>query len=97
MHASSESQRLNGTRAADLGVCLYSVGPHYITTIRDVEKVQRRTARFTHNCYTDTTPGCVANLINKLGLEPLEHRRMKQRLTMCYNIRRQYIEIDPGY
>ena len=71
--------------------------PHFITTIRDLEKVQRRAARFTHNCYTDTTPGCVTNLIDKLGWEPLEHRRTKQRLTMCYKIRHQYIEINPGY
>ena len=59
---------------------------YYITTTRDLKKVQRRAARFTHNCYTDTNPGCVTYLINKLGWEQLhvEHRRMKQRLTMCY-------------
>ena len=43
---------------------------HYITTTRDLEKVQRRAARFTFNCYTDTTPGCVTRLIDKLGWEP---------------------------
>ena len=71
--------------------------PHYITTTRDLEKVQRRAARFTYNCYTDTTPGCVTRLIDKLGWEPLEHRRMKQRLTMCYKIRHQNIDINPDY
>ncbi|KAK3101152.1 hypothetical protein FSP39_001347, partial [Pinctada imbricata] len=69
--------------------------PHQTTLIKDLEQVQRRTARFVHNEYRDTSPGCVTTLLNNLGWESsLEHRRMKYRLTLCYKIQNQLISLQ---
>ncbi|VDI38687.1 Hypothetical predicted protein [Mytilus galloprovincialis] len=35
--------------------------PHQITTIRDIEQVQRRAAPFVYSYYQDNSPGCVTN------------------------------------
>ncbi|KAK3101432.1 hypothetical protein FSP39_003548 [Pinctada imbricata] len=69
--------------------------PHQTTLIKDLEQVQHRAARFVHNEYRDTSPGCVTTLLNNLGWESLEHRRMKHRLTLCYKIQNQLVDINP--
>ena len=49
-----------------------------------LEQVQRRAARFVVNNYTDRTPGCVTDMLNKLEWEPLSIRRATNRLLMLY-------------
>ncbi|KAK3083079.1 hypothetical protein FSP39_013376 [Pinctada imbricata] len=70
--------------------------PHQVTSVRELEGVQIRAARFVFNTYTDTSPGCVTNLLDQLGWEPLQARRTKNRLVMCYKINHQLIDINPG-
>jgi hypothetical protein len=62
--------------------------------IKDLEQVQRRAARFSQ--YTDTSPGCVTALLDQLEWDPLQHRRRKQRLALCYKIRNHLVDIDPA-
>ena len=49
-----------------------------------LERVQRRAARYVFNSYTDRTPGCVTNMLEKLEWEPLSVRRHNNRLIMLY-------------
>ena len=48
--------------------------PHNIGKIDQLEKIQRRAARFTTRNYFDRQPGSVTNMIVKLGWEPLQVR-----------------------
>ena len=70
--------------------------PHQTTVIRDLEQVQRRAARFVFNQYTDTSPGCVTNLLEQLEWDSLQHRRTKHRLVLCYKVRNHLVDIDPA-
>jgi len=70
--------------------------PYQNTLIKELEQVQRRAARFVFNNYQDTSPGCVTSLLDKLQWEPLEQRRKKQNMVMCYKIQHNLIDIDPG-
>ena len=38
------------------------------------------------NDYTTKTPGCVTDMLNHLGLKPLEDRRKNLRLTFMYKV-----------
>jgi len=48
--------------------------------IGNLEKVQKRAARFVFNNYTDRTPGCVTKMVESLKWEKLEERRKTNRL-----------------
>ena len=69
--------------------------PHHMTSIRSLEGVQRRAARFVFNCYSDNSPGCVTSLLDQLRWEPLELRRTKSSLLMCYKATNHLIAINP--
>ena len=62
--------------------------------IGNLEKVQKRVARFVFNTYTDRTPGCVTKMVQSLKWEKLEERRKTHRLCMLYNIKNGLIDID---
>ena len=68
--------------------------PYQTNQIQELEKVQRRAARFVFNSYTDTTPGHVTNLVQQLNWEPLESRRTKNRLTMAYKIQNSLVDVN---
>ena len=70
--------------------------PHQTTVIRDLEQVQHRAARFVFNQYTNTSPGCVTNLLDRLEWDSLQHRRTKHRLVLCYKVRNHLVDIDPA-
>jgi hypothetical protein len=55
--------------------------------IGNLEKVQKRAARFVFNNYTDRTPGCVTKMVESLKWEKLEERRKSNRLCMLYKIK----------
>ena len=55
--------------------------------IGNLEKVQKRAARFIFNNYTDRTPGCVTRMVESLKWEKLEERRKSNRLCMLYKIK----------
>ena len=56
--------------------------PHTANLIDELEKVQRRAARFVSGNYHDYTPGSMTKIINDLGWQTLEHRRKIDRLCL---------------
>jgi hypothetical protein len=62
--------------------------------IGNLEKVQKREARFVFNNYTDRTPGCVTKMVESLKWEKLEERRKSNRLCILYKIKNGLIDID---
>ena len=64
--------------------------------IKVLENIQRRSALFVTNNYTDRTPGCVTNMITSLGWQSLEQRRHNSRLCMLYKIQHNLIDINRG-
>ena len=67
-------------------------------TIRSLEGVQRRAAKFVSGNFYDHTSGCVTAMINQLKWEPLEYRRLTSRLVMFYKITHDLIDINaPSY
>ena len=65
--------------------------PHFQKYINQLEMVQRRAARFVFNAYQPIAP--VTKMINNLGWEKLETRRLKARLTMMYKIKHELVAI----
>ena len=53
--------------------------------------VQRRAARVVYNTYQPLAP--VTNMVNSLGWETLETRRLRARLTMLYKIKNNLVAI----
>ena len=60
--------------------------PYTCDQINQLDKVQRRAARFVSNNYRDKTPGCVTAMVKSLGWEPLKERRKSHRLIMMYKV-----------
>ena len=57
--------------------------PHYEGLIDDLEKVQRRTARFvTRNCTYEK--GSMTDILKKLKWESLQKRRKDNRIVLFY-------------
>ena len=53
--------------------------------MKDIERVQRRAARFVKNEYS-TAPGTATTLLNDLKWPTLDKRRKVARLTMMFKI-----------
>lgn len=58
--------------------------PHTKSDIYQIERVQRRAARFVQHNYHNTSS--VTTMLNNLGWESLEYRRHRQRLVFMYKI-----------
>ena len=67
--------------------------PHTKSQINQIEKVQRRAARFVSNRYNNTSS--VTNMLEKLNWPSLEIRRTRSRLIMFYKIIHQVVAISP--
>ena len=63
--------------------------PHKQNKINTLEKIKRSTARFTLNDHRRKTS--TTELINKLGWETLETRRIQHQLTFFYKIKQNLI------
>ena len=70
--------------------------PFQSSDVDQLERVQRRGARFVHGNYKDRTPGCVTKMISDLGWLPLAERRRVHRLHYLYKIKHHDVDIDPG-
>lgn len=71
--------------------------PHLKKHHHDLEKIQRRAARFVTGCY-DYQPGTVTNLLQELKWPTLEERRMMTRLTTFYKITSGELAVEiPAY
>ena len=67
--------------------------PHLQTDISQLERVQRRSARFCCGDYTNRTPGCVDDRLKVLHWERLEARRKNNRLSLLHNINTGHVDI----
>ena len=56
--------------------------PHTSNLIDEIEKVQKRAARFVMSDYRNYEPGSVTNLLNQLGWHSLQKRREIDRLCL---------------
>ena len=70
--------------------------PHTARDINEVEKVQRRAARFVCHSYHNTSS--VNDMLDNIGWPSLQHRRTVQRLCMLYKIHYRLVDIPiPNY
>ena len=60
--------------------------PPYQRDIDNLERIQRRAARFITGDYTSQEQGCVTSMLKTLDLEPLQDRRKKARLTFFFKV-----------
>jgi len=67
--------------------------PHTKTQIHQIEKVQRRAARFATSRYHNTSS--VTDMLHNLNWPPLEIRRIRARLIMFYKITHHLVAIYP--
>ena len=67
--------------------------PHLQKDIRQVERVQRRAARFCCSDYTHRTPGCVDNTLKLLHWENLEARRKHNCLSLLHKIITDHVDL----
>jgi len=67
--------------------------PHQANQIDQIEKVQRRAARFVNRDYSRESS--VTLMLNQLGWQPLQHRKANARLTMFYKIVHCIVAIPP--
>jgi len=65
--------------------------PYQQIYINKIEMTQRRAARFIQNNYS--RQASVTEMMNSMGWEPLQHRRIEGRLTMMYKITYQLVAI----
>ncbi|WP_419583667.1 hypothetical protein [Thiolapillus sp.] len=59
-----------------------------------LENDQRCVERFITQNYRDCTSGCVTNMLNDLGLQPLQERRKQQRLAFFFKTVRGLISAN---
>ena len=67
--------------------------PYKTGQINQLEKVQRRAARFTTKNYTDRQPGSVTQMVTQLGWEPLQVRRVKICVLLLFKIQHNLLAI----
>ena len=67
--------------------------PHTTGQIKQIEKVQRRAARFATRNYYDRTPGSITSMVTNLKWEPLAFRNVKLRIMPLYKIQQQIVAI----
>ena len=67
--------------------------PHTRTQINQIEKVQRRAARYVTNRYHNTSS--VTDMLQNLNWPSLEMRRTRVRLIMFYKIIHHVVAIHP--
>ena len=66
--------------------------PHYETDKEDLEKIQKRAARFVTNNYVYENGNTKSNM-QKLGWEPLEERRARSKVTVLYKARNNLMSV----
>ena len=61
--------------------------PHQHGDIKNLEKVQRRAARYVYNDYTTRTPGCVTAMVKDIGRESLQD-------CLLYKMQHGLVDVD---
>ena len=62
--------------------------PYLTGDVDQLEKVQRRGARYVKNNYHDRSPGCVTNMLRDLQWLPLKEQRRAHRLNYLHKIKK---------
>ena len=65
--------------------------PYISDQINQLDKVQRRAARFVSDNYRDKTPGCITAMVKSLGWERLKERRKSHRLIKMYKVMHGFV------
>ena len=50
-----------------------------------------------HRNYSESTPGCVTNMVQSLGWKSLQHRRFVGRLSMLFKIQHGLVDDSPEF
>ena len=74
-----------------LEYCSSVWSPHTQTNIAQIEKVQRRAARFVTGKFRNTSS--VGSMLERLEWDPLKNRRVHARVTMAFKIREGSVAI----
>ena len=67
--------------------------PHLQNDICQLERVQRRAARFCCGDYKNRIPGCVDDMLKALHWESLDARRKNNRLILLHKINTGHVDI----
>lgn len=81
-----------GISTTDSRIRLCSMGSMELQ-VHQLEKVQRRAARFATKNYHDNHHGSVTQMLQDLHWEPLQTRRLKIRLVLLYKIEHALVAI----
>ena len=66
--------------------------PYTIGSVRKIENIQRRAARFVLNRYHRRAS--VTDMLSTLKWQPLQKRRQAARLTMLYKVHNREVQVD---
>jgi hypothetical protein len=67
--------------------------PYHQQQVQQIEQVQHQAARFATGNDRSRDPECVTNMLNRLALEPLQHRRARNKVIMLYKITNYLVEV----
>ena len=85
LHSCSQTTKLEAYRSLVRPLLEYASSvwdPYTKKNIDQLESVQKRAARFILGDYISRTPGCASQMVDSLGLSPLDIRRKTRRLCM---------------
>ena len=80
----------------NLHSCTQDVRERTSRDVDQLEKVQRRGARYMKNNYHERSPWCVTNMLTDMQWLPLKEQRRAHRLSYLRKIKNQEDDIDPG-
>ena len=89
----SQGHYLHCHGTSQYGTCFCLVGPHLQKDTSQLERVQRRAAKFCCSDYTNRTRGCVDNVLKVLHWESLETRRKSNRPSLLHKINARHVDI----
>ena len=83
-----------------LEYCCTIWDPYQQESIKKLEMVQHRAARFVTNTphrRTDEDQVSITDMIDELGWQPLEERRKNNRLSLLYKVKQGIVEVPTAY
>ena len=99
LYSCNQSTKLTAYRSLVRPQVEYSAAvwdPYTKKNIDQLERVQKRAARFILNDYKSKSPGCATQMVKDLGLEPLTTRRKARRLCVFQQARQGDLSLPIG-